>query len=690
MDSTEYRKRGREIVDYIADYLENIRERRVYPDVKPGYLSQLLPDSAPFEGESWDAIFRDFDNAIMPGVTHWKSPHMHAYFPALSSYPSLLGDMLADAVNQIGFTWASSPACTELETIVMDWLGKMIGLPSDFLHVNQETMGGGVIMTTASESTYTCMLAARTDAIRRHRYADPDDDSTDSILNDRLVGYCSEQAHSSVEKCGIIGLVRMRLLPTDEKLALRGKTLREAIISDREEGLIPFFVCATLGTTGACAFDNLKELGPICHEENVWLHIDAAYAGTAFVCPEFRKFLTGVEFANSFAFNPSKWMMVHFDCTALWVKNSKLLHRTFNVEPLYLKHENSGAAIDYMHWQIGLSRRFRSLKLWCVIRSYGVSGLQKHVRESVRMAKLFEMLIRSDDRFEIPADRHMGLVVFRLKGDNQLTELLLKKINKTGQVHMVPAALKGKYVIRFTVTSQDTTQDDIARDWAIIRDATNAMMGKRAPPDNSLSEKQVEQTTTTTMPATPRQTICKNPLDMKKSEFGLSLILSNVPMSPRFVNGSFAAVFDNSEILFEFAKFLSERGFQDQSMVLSPRRKLRHGNKQYSLDTNLLSGSSKIYRSALSAGHQASFDSKIDKLFENSPLVEEKPEQAAAATVGMTTAPDDEIDRCSDRSSLDGECVADSDPNKEKMAETKEVDEKLVICGNCGHHITLF
>jgi len=272
-----------------------------------------------------------------------------------------------------------------------------------------------------------------------------------------------------VEKAGLIGLVKLRYIESDENLSLRGDKLKETIKNDREAGLVPFFLCATLGTTGACAFDSLQELGPICQEEKMWLHVDAAYAGSAFVCPEFRKWMKGIEFADSIAFNPSKWLMVHFDCTAMWVKNSRSLHRTFNVEPIYLQHENSGLAIDYMHWQVPLSKRFRALKLWFVLRNYGVSGLQKMIRENVRLAQKFEAFVRSDKRFEIPAARHMGMVVFRMKGENLMTEKLLKKLNSSGKMHAVPCIIKGQYVIRFTITSQRTTVQDLTCDWNQIR-----------------------------------------------------------------------------------------------------------------------------------------------------------------------------------------------------------------------------
>ncbi|XP_050445565.1 histidine decarboxylase [Cataglyphis hispanica] len=567
MNLEEYRKHGKEMVDYIADYLENIRCRRVYPAVSPGYLRNVLPASAPVDGESWEDIFADVERCIMPGVTHWQSPHMHAYFPALNSPASLLGDMLADAINCLGFTWASSPACTELETIVMNWLGKMIGLPEDFLH-RPGGSGGGVIQTTASEATLVCLLAARTRAIRDVQENDPDLLATE--INSRLVAYCSDQAHSSVEKAGLIGLVQMRYIESDSEFSMRGNALLEALTRDRAEGLLPFFVCATLGTTGACSFDNLKEIGPICQQNGLWLHVDAAYAGSAFVCPEFRGWLQGVELIDSLAFNPSKWLMVHFDCTAMWVKNSQALHRTFNVDPLYLKHENSGLAIDYMHWQIPLSKRFRALKLWFVIRNYGITGLQKHIREGVRLAQKFEALVFADARFEIPAPRHLGLVVFRLRGENTLTERLLKKLNSRGRLHCVPAALHGKYVIRFTVTSTNTTNQDIVRDWAEIRNTANEILG-------ATSESPVR---------------AKVPLAdtrQKNENFGSSLLLANSPMSPKIVNGSFAAIYDTADVFEECMKTFGKINLEARDSP-AMRRRIRGilmSGKQFSLDSRM-------------------------------------------------------------------------------------------------------
>ncbi|RUS75501.1 hypothetical protein EGW08_016735, partial [Elysia chlorotica] len=552
----------------------------------------------------------DVKRVIMPGVTHWQSPYMHAYFPALNCYPSMLGDMLADAINCLGFTWASSPACTELETIVMDWLGKMLGLPSCFLHANGG-MGGGCIQTTASECTFVTLLAARTEAIRRYKLVDPSVEDAD--INGRLMGYCSDQAHSSVEKAGLIGLVKLRFLSSDENLSLRGEKLQEAITADRKSGYIPFFVCATLGTTGACAFDILTEIGPICESERLWLHIDAAYAGSAFICPEYRKWMEGIEYADSLAFNPSKWLMVHFDCSALWLKDARALHRTFNVEPLYLQHENSGERggggkeREGEHWQIALSRRFRSLKLWFVLRTFGVERLQQHIRKGVRLAIQFEEFVQSDPRFEVTAPRHLGMVVFRLAGPNDLTEQLLKRLNKQGKVHMVPASLKGKYVIRFTVTSQFTTEADIKRD------------GTR--PNSNPNDQPPSKENAVTAPVTKRKpnlhlmTHAKAGNSKRNSEYGISLLLSNVPMSPKIVNGSFAAMFEGDvcKELGEVTRHLSVGG---EFLRPSPRRRGKLGDqeKQMSLDYSVL----ERHRSGFSKTMVAmgSLDSKIDEILE--------------------------------------------------------------------------
>ncbi|XP_044738335.1 histidine decarboxylase isoform X2 [Chrysoperla carnea] len=577
MDTKEYRIHGKEMVDYIADYLENIRDRDVFPSVKPGYLSKLIPDSAPLDGEPWPKIFADIERVIMPGMVHWQSPRMHAYFPALNSYPSLLGDMLADGINCLGFTWVSSPACTELEAMVMNWLGKGIGLPDDFLH-KPNSLSGGIIMTTMSECTLTCLLAARNRAIDKHKQLNKDVDVYN--IYSRLVAYCSDQAHSSIEKAGLISFVKMRFVPSEE-LSMRGEKLRETMDEDIKNGLIPFWVCATLGTTGACSFDCLSEIGPVCKEYNVWLHVDAAYAGSAFICPEYRHWLKGIEHADSFGFNPSKWLMVHFDCTAMWVKDSGALHETFVVDPFYLKHDKTGV-IDYMHWQIPLSRRFRALKLWFVMRNFGIMGLQKHIRENVRLAQKFEALLSADKRFEITAPRHLGMVVFCLVGDSRLTERLLKRMNARGHVHCIPACISGRYVIRFTVTSTNTTNEDIIRDWKEIQFIATEVL-EEANKLTCLGRRQMENG--------DREKVMLKDIRARNENFGSSLLLANSPMSPKVVNGSFAAIYDHEDIVEEmgqiFRKCLSSSVIQDSPAMRRRIRGILMTGKQYSLDSRM-------------------------------------------------------------------------------------------------------
>ncbi|XP_023105943.1 aromatic-L-amino-acid decarboxylase isoform X2 [Felis catus] len=342
MNSSEFRRRGKEMTDFVADYLDGIEGRQVYPDVQPGYLRSLVPSTAPEEPDAFEDIINDVERIIMPGVTHWHSPYFFAYFPSANSYPAMLADMLCGAIGCIGFSWAASPACTELETVMMDWLGKMLKLPEAFL-AGEAGEGGGVIQGSASEATLMALLAARTKATRRLQAASPG--LTQGAIMEKLVAYSSDQAHSSVERAGLIGGVKMKAIPSDGKFAMRGSALQEAMERDRAEGLIPFFVVATLGTTSCCSFDSLLEVGPICNKEDMWLHIDAAYAGSSFICPEFRHLLNGVEFADSFNFNPHKWLLVNFDCSAMWVKKRTDLTGAFKLDPVYLKHSHQDSAL---------------------------------------------------------------------------------------------------------------------------------------------------------------------------------------------------------------------------------------------------------------------------------------------------------------------------------------------------------
>ena len=397
-------------------------------------------------------------------MTHWHSPHFHAYFPTANSYPAILADMLSGALACIGFSWIASPACTELEMVMMDWLAKMIQLPEHFLF-SHEGPGGGVIQGTASEATLVTLLAARNKTLATN----PTTGSIDcpEILG-RLVAYCSEQAHSSVQRASLLGAVKMRSLPTGPDLSLRGETLANAIQVDRENGFTPFFVVATLGTTSTCAFDNLEELGRVCVREGLWLHVDAAYAGSSFVCPEFRRFMKGIDLADSFNMNPHKWLLVNFDCSTLWIKDASHVVDSFNVNPVYLRHEMQGKVPDYRHWQIPLGRRFRSLKMWFVFRTYGQKGLQAYIRKHVALAKEFEQKVLSDSRFELFCPVELGLVCFRLKGSNEMNEQLNQLINANRKIHVTPTHVQDSFVLRFAVCAVSTESPDIEFAWQEI------------------------------------------------------------------------------------------------------------------------------------------------------------------------------------------------------------------------------
>ncbi|KAK5645365.1 hypothetical protein RI129_006665 [Pyrocoelia pectoralis] len=485
MDVEEFRVRGKEMVDYICAYVATLRSKRVTPNVEPGYLKSLIPAEAPQEPEEWDNIMDDVDSKIMPGVTHWQHPRFHAYFPSGNSFPSIMGDMLSDAIGCIGFSWAASPACTELEAIVLDWLGKAIGLPKDFITHNKDSTGGGVIQSSASECVLVTMLAARNQAIKYLKQNNSHLD--DSSFLPKLVAYCSKEAHSCVEKAALILLVRLKILDADDNGSLRGDALKKAIEEDEAMGLTPFFVSTTLGSTACCSFDNLQELGPICKAQPcVWLHVDGAYAGNAFICPELKPLMAGIEYADSFNTNPNKWLLVNFDCSCLWVRCRKKLTSALIVDPLYLQHANSNDTIDYRHWGIPLSRRFRSLKLWFVLRKYGISGLQKYIRNHIRLAKHFESFVLKDSRFEVVNDVKLGLVCFRLLGPESVTRTLLATINASGKLHMIPSMVKSKYIIRFCVVNEHATETDIEQAWKIISDSATdllATLDKPLSPD---------------------------------------------------------------------------------------------------------------------------------------------------------------------------------------------------------------
>ncbi|EDV27473.1 uncharacterized protein TRIADDRAFT_21756 [Trichoplax adhaerens] len=470
----EFRRNGKSVIDFIADYFTTLHMDEVPPlsEVPPGYLRSYIPNEAPEEGEDWQTIMEDVEEAILPGVTHWNSRHFHAYFPHGLSYQAMLAELLGTAFGMVGFTWKAGPVSTELETIVTNWLGELINLPDEYLtYSSTHCKGGGVLLSSASDCLMSALIAARykrIETMRAKHYRGFDS----SKLLGKFIVYTSEQINVSVEKVCMAMKIKVKKLETDDSFAVRGEVLDKAIEEDKEEGLIPLAVCATMGTTDCCAIDNLAEIGPICQREHVWLHVDAAYAGGALVCPEYHHWLDGVEYTDSFCVSPQKLMLNTYG-SALWVKNRLILNHAVNQfeEPMYL-HGRRGSSISG-EWHLRafpLSRRFSSLNLWIVLRSYGRTGLQEHVRKHVRLAGMFADFVRMDARFELAAKPTLGLVCFRLKGASSLNEAFLDSVNNTGKLHLTPTTLRGKSAIRFCICSNITNDADVRFAWQVIEE----------------------------------------------------------------------------------------------------------------------------------------------------------------------------------------------------------------------------
>ncbi|HTR23786.1 MAG TPA: pyridoxal-dependent decarboxylase [Terriglobales bacterium] len=467
MSPEEFRRAGHALVDWIADYRAGIEKFPVLSRVKPGEVRAQLPASPPAQGEDFARILADVERIILPGVTHWQSPNFYAYFPSNSSGPGILGDLLSSGLGVQGMLWSTSPACTELETHVLDWFVPMLGLPEKFL---SRGSGGGVIQDTASSASLCALLAARE---RATRFA-----SNSKGCDGRLVAYCSTQTHSSVEKAMKIagmGADNLRAVAVDQNFAMRSDALAEQIAADRRAGGIPCFVCATVGTTSSCAIDPVREIARICDENKLWLHVDAAMSGTAALCPEFRFIHDGVELADSYAFNPHKWMFTTFDCNCFWVADRRHLIQTLSILPEYLRNQatESGAVIDYRDWHIQLGRRFRSLKLWFVIRHYGVEGLQHHVREHIRLAQQFVEWVRGDARFELAAPATLNLICFRLRAKDRETQdrnnqTLMDRLNASGDLFLTHTKLDGKFTLRLCVGQTNTEARHVERAWERI------------------------------------------------------------------------------------------------------------------------------------------------------------------------------------------------------------------------------
>jgi len=465
MTPAQFRKHGKAVVDWIADYFERIESFPVMSRSKPGEIRSFLPRNAPQEGETFDAMLRDVEKLILPGITHWQSPNFFAFFPSNNSFPSIMGEMLSAGLGVQGMLWATSPACTELETHVLDWLVEMLDLPKKF---SSSAQGGGVIQDTASSSSLCALLAARERATNFH--------SNESGCGGKLVAYTSSQAHSSIEKAAKIagiGRSNLRLIDVDEKFAMRPDALESEIRRDRDAGRVPFFVCATVGTTSSNAMDPLEPIGKICREHNLWMHVDAAMSGTAAICPEFRWIHRGLEHADSYCFNPHKWMFTNFDCDCFYVADRNELIQTMSVLPEYLRNKatESGAVIDYRDWHIPLGRRFRALKLWFVIRHYGIEGLQFHIRRHIELAQQFASWVQADKNFELAAPAPLNLVCFRHRAGDEVNQRILDTVNRSGKLYITHTKLAGKLTLRMSIGQTHTEFHHVERAWECIRAA---------------------------------------------------------------------------------------------------------------------------------------------------------------------------------------------------------------------------
>ncbi len=464
MTAEEFRRYGRQVVDWIADYYERIETLPVLAQVKPGDIRSSLPPSPPEQGEPFADVLADLDRIVLPGITHWQHPSFFAYFPANASGPAILGDLLASGLGVQGMLWATSPAATELETHVLDWLAELLGLPARF---RSDSAGCGVIQHSASDAALVALLAAL------HRVSGGRSEH-EGVAAGRFAVYTSGQTHSSVEKaCRIAGLGAdaLRKLDVDPSTqAARPDHLRELIAADVAAGTVAALVVASVGATGTGAVDPVAEFADIAHEYGAWLHVDGAWAGVAAVAPELRWLNDGLDRADSYCTNPHKWLLTNFDCDAFWVADRSSLVAALSILPEYLRNaaSDSGAVIDYRDWQVPLGRRFRALKLWAVIRWYGVEGLRAHIRAHVSLAQEFAAWVAADDRFELLAPHPLSLVTFRLRAGDDATRAVLERVNASGELYLTHTIVEGQLALRFAIGSPLTERRHVEAAWAAL------------------------------------------------------------------------------------------------------------------------------------------------------------------------------------------------------------------------------
>jgi aromatic-L-amino-acid decarboxylase len=471
MTPDEFRKHAHSLVEWMAIYLENIENYPVKSGVKPGEIFNKIPSSPPAEPEPFENLMHDLEEIIMPGITHWQNPSFFAYFPANSSPPSVLAEMITATLGAQCMNWETSPAAAELEEKMMIWLREMTGLPSNL---------EGVIQDSASTATLAAIITAREKVTR---FAVNNDGAASAGI---LRVYCSGQAHSSVDKavkiCGI-GKNNLVKIAVRDDFSMDPASLQKVIEDDKKKGFIPCCVVATIGTTGTTAVDPLRAIGEICSKNDIWLHVDAAMAGTALILPEFQWMIDGKEYIDSFLFNPHKWMFTNFDCTAFFIKDAAALIKTFEILPEYLKTRTRGVVNDYRDWGIPLGRRFRALKLWSVIRSYGTDGLQKKIREHIGFAVRLKEMILDESDFEILAPVIINVVCFRFcpaglseNNLNELNEKLNHYLNDSGRLYLSHTMINGKYTLRMVTGQTNVTLSHVEKAWDLIKTSAHDLV----------------------------------------------------------------------------------------------------------------------------------------------------------------------------------------------------------------------
>jgi aromatic-L-amino-acid decarboxylase len=466
--SDEFRAAGYELIDLIAEYLDGVGDRPIVPDVEPGDVRAMLPEHPPSEPEPWAAVRADIDRVVLPTITHWQHPNWFAYFPANNSHASILGELLSAGLGVQGMSWVTSPACTEIETLMLDWMQELLDLPERFRSTSEH--GGGVIQGSASEAALVAILAARWRAT-----AGAVNGSGDTS---RLTAYVTAQTHSAVEK-GLriagIGTDRIRIVDHDEAFAMRPESLAAAVEADVQGGFVPCFVCTTHGTTSSMAFDPTPAVAEVCTPAGIWLHVDGAMSGIAALAPELRWVNDGLDAVDSYATNPHKWMGVNFDCTLFWTVDRAALLGALSILPEYLRSAaaESGRAIDYRDWQVPLGRRFRALKLWFVLRLDGIEAIRERIRRDVMLAQELAGWVAGDDRFEVVAPHPLSLVCLRVVGESDgPTDALIESINATGRHHVTRTVLDGRSVLRVSIGARTTERRHVEALWSDLVAAT--------------------------------------------------------------------------------------------------------------------------------------------------------------------------------------------------------------------------